>query len=332
MPVQVLLTVDTEIWPAMSDWPHQPLARNDRCEWEARVYFNGETADGLFGLPYQLAMLRDRGLKATYFIEPLFSFALGIEPLREIVSAVTDHGQEVGLHLHPEWLTDERCEGLPAFCGPLLSDYSPDAQDKLIKAGLARLREAGADEVNVFRGGSWGANQATLAALERNGVRMDSSLNAAFPQSIPDMPARLTLQHPMVCGNVIEIPVTCFLDGSPRGIRPLHVTACSFEEFRHVVESSIDREPSVLVVVWHSFEFVRVSRLARGHPVSPQRLIIRRFEHMCDYLAAHRNVVETCHFRDVSPDVGAAHPSGLIGSSRARTVARMAEQLLSRIY
>jgi len=298
-----------------------------------RTYFTGETQEGTYGVPYQLRVLQEHGLKATYFIEPLFSFALGLAPLRQMVSQVQQHGQEVGLHLHPEWLTDPRCENLPQFSGPLLASYSQDVQSQLIKAGLDRLQEAGAGPINVFRAGSWGANQATLSALAGNGLLMDTSLNAAFPESLPDLPNRQMVQNPTLCQRVAEFPVTHFLDGSKRDIRPLQVTACSFDEFRFVIDSSIAQGRSMLVIVFHSFEFVRVSRFSRGRLANPQRLLARRFERICRYLAAHSDVLETCHFRDIRlPDSDLASTPVPIRSSRTRTMLRIAQQALSHIY
>lgn len=331
--MRIFLTVDTEVWPAVNGWPHNPLPPDDYCGWEVRAYLGGETGEGNYGVSYQLRVLREHGLKATYFIEPLFSFALGLAPLRELISQVQRNRQEVGLHIHPEWLTDPRCTSLPPFRGPLVASYDQYAQNQLIRAGLDRLREAGADSVPVFRAGSWGANQMTLDALAHSGIFMDSSLNAAFAQSLPDLPDRKVLQNPALCGPVTEFPVTQFLDGSRRGIRPLHVTACSFDEFRFVIDSAIEQERSMLVVVFHSFEFVRVTRLARGRLASPQRLLVRRFEHICRYLAAHDDTLETSHFCDMRlPALGSQGITTPIRSNRTRTISRMAQQVLSHIY
>jgi hypothetical protein len=97
-------------------------------------------------LTFQLRTLKARGLKATFFVDPLFSFALGISPLRDVISAIRESGQEVALHLRPEWLTDPRASGLPAFAGPYMRDYSEEAQCRLIEVGVGRLKEAGAEE------------------------------------------------------------------------------------------------------------------------------------------------------------------------------------------
>ena len=89
----------------------------------------------------------------------------------------------------------------------------------------------------------------------------------------------------------------------------------------------------MLVVVFHSFEFVRVSRFSRGRLADPQRLLARRFERICRYLAAHSDVLQTCHFRDIRlPDADMAGTPAPIRSNRTRTMLRIAQQAFSHIY
>ena len=101
--LNVFITVDTEVWPNSPGWPHTPLPAGARCERELAAYFYGGDKRTGFGLPYQLRVFRQWGLKATYFVDPLFSFALGTEPLRDVLQMIGNHEQEVGLHMHPEW-------------------------------------------------------------------------------------------------------------------------------------------------------------------------------------------------------------------------------------
>ena len=95
--LDVLITVDTEVWPNSPTW-----RQSIRDDMKRFVY--GSTQKGDFGLRFQLEMLDSHGLKAVFFVESLFASVVGLEPLREIVSLVSDAGQEVGLHLHTEWL------------------------------------------------------------------------------------------------------------------------------------------------------------------------------------------------------------------------------------
>src|SRR5262245_45849922 len=103
--LDVFLTVDTELWPFSRGWPTVPLAPEHRdFTREIDFYFHGNTRKGEFGVPYQLECLKQHGLRATYFVESLFASAVGMQPLREIVSVIHQAGQEVQLHAHPEWL------------------------------------------------------------------------------------------------------------------------------------------------------------------------------------------------------------------------------------
>ena len=332
--VRVFITVDTEVWPDSPGWPHAPLAPAYDARGDIERYLHGGRGAEARGVRYQLDVLAGARLKATYFVDPMFSFAIGLEPLRELVGSITGAGQEIGLHLHPEWLTDPRCRDLPAFRGPLLHGYDEAEQQALVRSGLARLDEAGSPAVMAFRAGSWGANLATLGALQANGVRYDSSLNVRFAASFPDLdPAtRERSTQPFLLEGVAEIPVTNFTDRPPSGRRPLHVCAASLAEFQLVLEHAFAHGWDAVVIVLHSFEFVRVDR-AGATGVAPQRLLARRFEQLCAFLDENRTRFATCHFSDLGEGVPArsVHPP-LPASSLTRTALRNLEQLASRVY
>jgi hypothetical protein len=334
--VKVFITVDTEIWPESPGWPHTPLESNQDCARELSWYFYGGGSPDARGVPYQLSTLAAAGLKATFFVDPLFSYALGIAPLRDLVALIQKHGQEIGLHLHPEWLTDSRCPTLPAFAGPLLHGYSEIDQGRLIRAGSGRLCEAGAPRPRAFRAGSWGASLVTLRALVSEGIGYDSSLNVRFGSSFPDldMAVRNACTQPAILEGVWEFPVTNFVAGPWHTTRrPLHVCAASLGEFRAALEHAAASSWLTVVIVLHSFEFVRVGRLAAGKAAASQKLLASRFEKLCAYLAANRDKFETCQFADLDRDAlpNAPQPAAPV-STRTRTAWRNVEQLASRIY
>jgi hypothetical protein len=214
-----------------------------------------------------------------------------------------------------------------------MSDYPEGVQSELIAVGLARLREAGVGSVHAFRAGSWGADTATLRAVVRNGIRVDSSLNACYAESLADLPDRETLLQPKQVEGVWEFPQTHFVDRPPTGRRPLQVCAASLAEFRHVLEGAYAKQWTSVVIVTHSFEFVRTDRLERTGVVGPRRLVGARFGAICKYLARHRDRFETTLFRDVTPEaLIAPHDQSPPESNRARTLARQASQALSLIY
>jgi len=330
----VYITVDTEVWPRAHGWPHTPLPADAKCEREIDCYFWGGNSATKLGLPFQLQTLVDHGLKATFFVDPLFSYALGLDPLKRVVEAIQSHGQEVGLHMHPEWLTDPRMPKMPAFRGPYMREYDDDAQRELIGKGIERLRAAGAADIKTFRAGSWGANLGTLRALAHHGIRVDSSLNACYDASLPDLQKRTSLLQPFAVEGISEFPLTYFTDRPPTGKRELQICACSSSELEHVLESAYAEKWNCVVIVSHSFEFVRVNQLHQGKAtVGPMRLLGRRFRSLCKYLAANRDRFQTGALGDASPQttLSTSQPTPL-HSNHVRTVGRMISQAVSLVY
>jgi peptidoglycan/xylan/chitin deacetylase (PgdA/CDA1 family) len=331
--LRVFLTVDTEVWPIAETWPHTPLSADQACNREIEVYLHGGEVEPRFGITYQLATLARNKLKATYFVEPLSSFALGLGHLERVLRAIDGCGQETALHMHPEWLTDPRCVGLPEFAGPCLWQYELEDQRRLVRAGLARLAEAGSGAVRAFRAGNYAANRNTLRALREAGIPIDTSLNACYAESFPDLADRNDICAPSQVEGVVEFPVTSFVDRPPDGRRPLQLGACSLSEIRYVLEQAAAARWPAIVIVMHSFELMRVGRFQNGGPAAHSRLLVRRFERLCEYLAANRKRMKTCHFSDVDlaslEDLDKAPD---IISSPLRTRARQVEQLISRFH
>lgn len=330
--MRVHLTVDVEVWPMHArGWPHVPLQHTQYCERELSAYFYGECSTGRYGLPYQLEMLRQHGLKCTFFVDPMFSLALGLRPLRDLVSLIHGYGQRIELHLHPEWLTDPRCEAPVRFQGPMIGDYPEDDQQQLIALGLERLAQAGVDGITAFRAGSWGAATSTLRALERAGLRVDASLNARYSYSLADLPGRGDMQGPTILGDLVELPVTRFNDGYTAGGRPLSLVGVSFSEARHVLESLRRRDAGAAVIVLHSNEFVKIERLAATGTIAPRRTVVNRFARLCAYLASNAGHMPTHFVAD--HDSAAAQrlePMRLVASGPHRTAARLLGQFTSR--
>src|SRR5262249_44446685 len=143
----------------------------------------GETPEGDFGVPYQMSVLNAYGLVATFFVEALFPCVVGLEPLSEIVELIQKGRHEVQLHLHTEWLGRMPESICPGKVGQNIKDFTESDQSFLVGRGLDNLRACGVDNVCAFRAGNYGANFATLRALERQGIRYDTSYNACYLDS-----------------------------------------------------------------------------------------------------------------------------------------------------
>ena len=101
-PLNVYLTIDTEIW--CDGWDNIDA----KFPSAYKKYITGATNNGDYGLPFQLKLLKEHGLKAVFFVEPLFATRFGLQPLQDIVGLIREFDQSVELHLHTEWIDEAK--------------------------------------------------------------------------------------------------------------------------------------------------------------------------------------------------------------------------------
>ncbi len=318
--MRVFLSFDIEVW--CNGW--QQLDEKFPAAFQRYVY--GRSAAGAYALPETLAILQRHGLRGVFFVEPLFAARFGLAPLREIVGLIQDAGQEVQLHLHPEWTDEAREPLLPEVRGKRqhLSYYTLDEQSALIGHGLRLLREAGAAPICAFRAGSYAANRDSFRALARNGLRLDSSLNRCGAVSGLDLRDAYGFDAPFVCEGVSSFPVTVFSDGLGRP-RPAQVGACGAAELRSVLDRAERQGEQDFVIVSHNFEMLKSGRS------DPDWIVVRRFEALCAYLAAHPQRYQVRGFGEDLLLAGERAAPPVPRASLAGTLARHGEQLIRRL-
>ncbi len=271
---QVLLTLDTAL-----SW----AAHARGATWRQNL--------AATGLPRQLEILRDHGLKACYFVDPMPALVYGIEPIRLMVEPILAAGQEVQLHLHPVW--QSVAEGVAEGARFELTCYDLEDQLDLIETARDLLMEAGAPSPVAFRSGGYAADVRTLAALLQSGLRFDSSHDGRrhpCPSALPLLP---DLAGPADLGGLIEIPVAFSLgavsgDGIEAGLR----------------RALRARDPLVTLAA-DGAEFAASDG---------------RFERLCAFLAAHADALPTTHFADLVP-----HPVATVSGLLPTLARRRAE-------
>ena len=323
--LNVFITVDTEVYPLLSDWRVTGLAGDISRD------IDGQTREGDFGLRYQLQLLNEYGLKAVFFVESLFASSVGLEPLRRIVNLIQQEGHEVQLHVHPEWL-----EHIPSsvWGGQRFStirEFSEEDQTRLISLALSNLRACGAGNINAFRAGDYAANFDTLRALARNGVAFDTSYNYCHLPADFQMASGQPLLQPACIPDVCEFPVSFFSDW-PGHNRHAQVTACSYAELTNALMQASERHWFSFVIVLHSMELLMDRRRRLDRPRA-DRILIRRFRRLCEFLASHRDKFRTATFGEFSAgDIPATVFSQKLVSPSLRTVSRFAEQGIRRVW
>lgn len=315
MPTRVFLTVDTELM-----WRHHAAGLDIAAIAERSLEPAG------VGIGYQLKMLAEHGLKATFFVDPMPAVAYGIEPIRRVVDAILDAGQEVQLHLHPNWAAASGSDRKAAASFELI-DFTLEEQRELIRAAADLLVAAGAPRPIAFRSGSYSASDDTLAALAEIGIRYDSSHNGSehpWPSAI-GLPVRQIA--PVEHRGVIEVPVT-LIEDKPGHLRHFQICALSTAEMRDALDHAVRHGHAATTIVSHGFE------LANRSGTRANSVHVARFEALCRMLAERRGGMVTTHFADLDAG-GAGLPLGRedtpLGPSLIRTGLRQAQQLWSNL-
>lgn len=318
--MRVHLTFDIEVW--CNGWDH--LDREFPACYSR--YVEGRSKHGDYALPKTLEILARHGLHGVFFVEPLFSARFGAEYLDRIVRMIDDAGQEVQLHLHPEW-TDE-IEPPPisdvARKRQHLIHYTLAEQTALVGYAKGLLEAALGRPVDAFRSGSYAANADTFAALAANGIAVDSSVNTCYEISAPQIVRENGGATPFSIHQVAAYPVSVFRDGFGKP-RPAQVGACSFAEMRGALESARRSGWSDFVIVSHNFEMLKPGTSA------PDWIVARRFESLCRYLAAHRDELPTIGFDRALPAAPPKTNGAGPKASASATAWRFAEQIARRI-
>lgn len=310
MPTRVFLTVDTELM-----WRHHTAGH------DAETIVRRSLEPAGVGIGWQLAQLAEHGLKACFFVDPMPALVYGLDPIRRVVESILEAGQEVQLHLHPNW-TGAHAGDRGATYGLFeLIDYSLAEQVELIAGAADMLTAAGAPDPIAFRSGSYSASDDTLAALAQLEFTYDSSHNGSehpWPSAISLAPRQIA---PIAHRGVIEVPVTLIED--QRGhLRHFQICALSAAEMKAALDHAVRAEHAAVTVVSHGFE------LANRAGTRANAVHVRRFEALCRMLAERREALETAHFGD-RPALALGQDDVPLGPSVLRTRLRQAEQLWS---
>lgn len=318
--MNVFLTFDIEVW--CNGW--NDLDKKFPGAFARYVY--GRSKYGDYALPQTLAILNQHGLKGVFFVEPLFATRFGTQHLEIIVKMIRDAGQEVQLHLHPEW-TDEALEPIIEDCATKrqhLTYYTLDEQTTLIGHCKRMLEAAGSGPIKAFRAGSYAANRDTFEALRRNHIYIDTSLNRCFDISAPDLRGTYSFDSAFESQGVSAYPVTVMRDGFNKS-RPIQIGACGFSEMRDALWSANRLGSKSFVFVSHNFEMLKTDRS------EPDWIVVKRFERLCGFLAKHPDIFKVRGFdNDLQLHPDEQHVAIIPTARPLSTGKRYYEQLLRR--
>lgn len=310
---KVYLTIDTEssMGGAWQDPALKPVPA------ERRIFCRVQGRD--CGIGWQCEQLRERGLKATFFCEVLSSLVLGEEDARSYLEFLLEQGQDVQLHVHPNfyfyseklWAQSQNVEYFPPRQPDSLSAFPAEEQAAILRTAVEVFRYLTRRQPSAFRAGNYQANATTLAILSQLGFRIDSSYNPVY-RTAGSFPGEiLPSNRPFALEGILELPVTVVRQQLPAPNKPggpvqMEICALSAAEMRSSLDQLQQSGVRDVVIVHHSFACVK-AKDAQYRVLRPDRIVQQRFTALLDYLASNADRFEVATMGDLA---GAEPPRG----------------------
>ena len=308
------ITIDTEYESGFTarngpDSRHDNFARSIECV----------TREGSVGVGYQLDMLDRHGLRGVFFVDPMPALIWGVAAIEDVVGPIVEHGHDVQLHLHTEWLAFANgASPLPGRSGANLKDFTFEEQCILIDYAARTLGAAGAPRPVAFRAGNYGANDDTLRALAALGIPYDTSHSPGYSDSACAIGLGSEDRRPVHRCGTTEVPIGCV--GDLFDFRHAQLTALSSRELLAAIEHARDNEVRSFTLVSHSFELLSRDRTRIN------RILKRRFARLCEGIAGMSGVSTATYALDPPNAIPSSRACPTLPASFRRTALRMAEQ------
>jgi len=274
---------------------------------DRRVFCNIDGED--HGIGWQCKELDRRGMRATFFCEVLSSLVLGEHDTRSYLDFLLLHGQDVQLHVHPNFYY--YAQYLSAIQKGLEYDHtirsdnlaccSKIEQFQLLQKACCIFKKLTGKNPLAFRAGNYSANRQILSMLARLGVAIDSSFNPCYQGNGSFDGESVIFNLPQLIAGVWELPVTVALESLPdprkhNRYMPLEISSLSLKEMIGVLDELQNAGATHIILVVHSFSCVKPKDIQYS-ALRPNRIVQRRFSGLLDYLAreAQRFTVSTLH-------------------------------------
>ena len=250
----LILTNDTEALPNRATDDHVK-----RLMW-------GEHENGTAGVREMAAIAREFNGKITFFVDICGALNRQNEVL-EVARWLNENGQDVELHLHPEYLPDSFWEDHHLKNTPRwMNQYQEADRERLrllIKTFGGALENVIGRKINAYRAGSFRWNSLTLETLKEAGIPLAFN-NTRASVAEKQCPYAASMQTPFLWSNgIIEVPVTernFFPQYKHNWWVRFQYPLCSLVRYRTGLSShipySVSPRDQFLVCLMHSWSFL----------------------------------------------------------------------------
>lgn len=209
---------------------------------------------------------------ATFFVDIYEKSFWGEDYMRNLCNKIKYSDFDLQLHTHPGWRIDKRDtksiqilkknNSFLHYTKDFMSKLSFDEQCSILRYGRNKIFEWIGEYPLAHRSGGYSINKNTYKALQKEGFKIDSSMNAANSNT----KYLLTNNAITISDDIIQLPVTTLnykFDLINRSIysKRLHtdIVSMSCEELVHYVDSSIKKGLNFLNLFMHSYSLLNYS-------------------------------------------------------------------------
>ncbi len=250
----ILITVDTE-------------AHRDLSE------FWGCSQKGSYGIEKICRIFNDFDIRATFFLDVGEITKWGEKELKAVTDCLKASGNEIQLHVHPNYLGD------PSKY--YFWQYALLKQSEIIREAKKIFEEIVGYSPQAFRAGSYGANDETLHALALAGISLDFSAYFEKKNCKMLLPAGNCPNDVYYQSGVYEIPVSTF-GLNLFGLRyrsKVDINSSATSELINVIELMTTNDYNPIIMFMHSF-----SLADRGRKYLPDFKAEEKLKRVLDYL------------------------------------------------
>ena len=163
------ISFDVEALPGRAD--RDPV---DHLIW-------GRYDGGEYGIQRICQILNEYGIKGNFLIDFAACLLYGDKVVREVAEFLLSQGQEVHVHLHPEWVVRKWMLSSKAWSGgPVGMEMLDEAlNNSLLEFAAFKYRSLVGQDPLMFRAGGYRFNAATVNAAHKLGFKACSNFNSS---------------------------------------------------------------------------------------------------------------------------------------------------------
>jgi len=265
---KVLLTIDTEGPRGTDPILYQVWGKVDENQY--------------YGIPKIIDICDKNHVKGLFFVDLPEIWDFGYDKVEEVIKYIRNHGHDVGVHIHPHHMPNEKRQ--------FLFEFSKDEQRKIIQECTEQYKKITGEMPISFRAGKYGANRDTLDILNELGYQYDFS--EFYSKTWCGIKPEVAYVLPQKYKSIVEFPVTIFkslnLGKLYQRYDKLDATIYPSELKLVLDQYSAKKEDGVIILFLHSFSLINF--LDTPDTPTKNQKNIKRFEAALKYINESSNL------------------------------------------